>query len=398
MLRVRLLVVFVTLAAALPGAAQPAAAPPANDDCQFCHADAGATRANGTSVAVAPEAFGASVHGAFACVDCHQDLATVELPHAERLARVACDTCHDDAVKAFASSVHAAVGAEGPTCASCHGVHDIRPSSDTASRTYALNLPATCAACHGGDHLAGGPGRVADGYIDSVHGRGLAKSGLVVSANCASCHSAHDVRRKTDPASKVHRTQIAATCTTCHQGLLAVFEGSVHGAGMANGNTAAAVCSDCHTSHWIQRSETEAWKLAVIDECGTCHVEKIATYRDTYHGQVTDLGFTRIAACKDCHGSHDILPASNPASRIAPANVADTCRTCHAGVPDNFALYDPHADKNDPERSPALYWTARFMYALLGGVFVVFGAHTLAWFPRSLQARREKRARQGGGR
>ena len=35
------------------------------------------------------------------------------------------------------------------------------------------------------------------------------------------------------------------------------------------------------------------------------------------------------------------------------------------------------------------------MKALLGGVFVFFGIHTLLWFPRSLQVRRQ-RAQQPG--
>jgi nitrate/TMAO reductase-like tetraheme cytochrome c subunit len=363
---------------------------PTTEDCFLCHSDSAATRGNGTSIAVAPDAFGKSIHGQMACVDCHADLATTtEFPHPEKLQKVSCATCHDEPVQMHARSVHAQAP-KGATCVSCHGAHDILPSSDAASRTHALNLPKTCSTCHTGGHLLGPAGEVGTEYRDSVHGRAIERSGLVVSANCGSCHGSHDIRRRNDPESKVNRVNIAATCATCHQGIQQMYARSVHAQQISQGNPGAAVCSDCHTSHRIQRTETDAWRLAVIEECGTCHVEKIATYRDTYHGKVTELGFTRVAGCSSCHGSHTILPASHPESRIAPQNRVATCRQCHSEANENFAKYDPHADKNDPERSPVLYWTNRFMQTLLFGVILFFGAHTLLWFPRSYKARRER--------
>jgi hypothetical protein len=387
----RLVALLVALLAPSVVWAQEPGAAPTTADCLLCHSDAAATRANGTSIAVNPDAFGKSIHGQMACVDCHADLATAtEFPHAEKLQRVSCATCHDEPVKMHARSVHAQVE-KGATCVSCHGAHDILPSSDTASRTHALNLPSTCSTCHSGNHLVGPAGRVGTEYQDSVHGRAIERSGLVVSANCSSCHGAHDIVRKNDPDSRVHRTHIADTCGTCHQGIQAQFARSVHGQQITRGNTAAAVCSDCHTSHRVQRTENDAWRLAVIEECGTCHVNRVSTYRDTYHGKVTELGFTRVAGCSSCHGSHTILPASHPESAIAPQNRVATCRQCHSEANENFVKYDPHADKNDPERSAVLYYANRFMQSLLLGVGLFFGAHTLLWFPRSFRARRERR-------
>jgi nitrate/TMAO reductase-like tetraheme cytochrome c subunit len=366
---------------------------PTNDDCLACHGDESARRANGTSIAVAADPFGKSVHGQFACVDCHADLAkTTEWPHPEKLQRVSCATCHDESVKGVQASVHYANG-KGARCVDCHGMHDILPASNPASRTYALNLPKTCAQCHSQQHLEGLAGRVADSYVDSVHGRGVARAGLVVSANCTSCHGAHDIKPKTDPASHVYRTNIVGTCTTCHEGIAPVYAKSVHAQAQRYGNQAAAVCSDCHTSHTIQRAETDQWKLAAIDECGNCHLDKIGTYRDTFHGQVTALGFTRTASCSDCHGHHDILPASSAASVIAPGNLVTTCGKCHENANANFVKYDPHADKHDRFKSPELYWASIFMQLLLWGVFITFGVHTLVWFPRSFLARRAARAK-----
>jgi hypothetical protein len=145
------------------------------------------------------------------------------------------------------------------------------------------------------------------------------------------------------------------------------------------------VCSDCHSAHEIRRIDADAWKLDALAECGNCHEQSLATYRDTFHGQVTSLGFARVASCSDCHGAHDVFPKEDPRSSIAAANLTATCAKCHPEATDAFAGYDPHADKHDAARNPPLYWTARFMELLLAGVFVFFGLHTSLWFQRLLR-------------
>jgi hypothetical protein len=134
----------------------------------------------------------------------------------------------------------------------------------------------------------------------------------------------------------------------------------------------------------------EAWKLEIVRECGTCHAESLRTYRDTFHGQVTALGFTRVARCSDCHGAHDILPISDPGSSVAPGRIVATCRKCHPSANANFAKYDPHADPANRTRNPVLYYSARFMTWLLTGVFVFFGLHTALWAARPFLQRRGK--------
>ena len=56
--------------------------------------------------------------------------------------------------------------------------------------------------------------------------------------------------------------------------------------------------------------------------------------------------------------------------------------------------YDPHADKHDRHRNPALFYASKFMSALLFGVFGIFGLHTSLWFTKEV---REKRARRRNG-
>jgi len=229
-------------------------------------------------------------------------------------------------------------------------------------------------------------------YQDSIHGRALSRAGLLVAPACDDCHNAHDIRPKRDPASSVHRTAVPATCGKCHQGVDRQYRVSVHGTELSKGNAIAPVCADCHSAHGIQRADTDAWRLQIIQECGTCHKQSIRTYRDTFHGQVTALGFVRVAKCADCHGAHEILRASDPQSLVSDARRLATCQRCHPGASAGFAQYDPHADRHDRERNPTLFYAARFMDVLLLGVFSFFGLHAVLWLSRTVPLRRRRPA------
>jgi hypothetical protein len=399
----RLLSLLLTLglcAAAGPAAGQTPPAP-TTEDCLACHEDASATRADGTSVAVAANVFADSIHGGLACVDCHQDLAAqTEWPHPEKLGKVNCATCHEEPVAKYGDSVHAKARREHPeskaaTCVDCHGMHDIKPSAEPTSRTYHLNLPETCGRCHADVKVMPAELRQTTGIVaqfqDSTHGKALMKSGLTVAPDCVDCHNSHDIKPPSEPASTVHRQNVPGTCGKCHEGIRTQFAKSIHGTRLAAGSVEAPACADCHTAHGVTRAENPTWRLQVVEECGLCHVDKLQTYRDTFHGQVTALGFERVAKCSDCHGAHDIHPMRDPASRVASANLVKTCSKCHENANDNFVKYDPHADKHDRERNPTLYYSARFMGLLLAGTFTFFGVHTGLWFMRALKARKEGR-------
>jgi hypothetical protein len=384
------------LAAASAGAAL------TNDDCMMCHADAELTRENGEGLGVDPEAYGASIHGWLSCTDCHVDLSgeDAEIPHDAELEPPNCTGCHADAVELYEQGIHAHARSNGtPTaagCADCHGAHDIKPADDPTSRTYHQNLPETCGSCHGNSRLILEAeieaGDVASQFHDSIHGRALIEKGLVVAPNCSDCHRAHDVLRAANPDSPVSRENVPSTCGKCHVGITPVYEKSIHGKAVAEGNPGAPTCVECHTAHAIGPVETSGWQLEVLSECGSCHAESLRTYRDTFHGQVTALGFTRVAKCSDCHGFHDVLSEANPASRISEGRRVETCRQCHPGVNANFAAYDPHADKRDFDRNPFLHLAYKFMQFLLIGVFAFFGLHTALWFGRSLvEVRSRKR-------
>ncbi len=91
-----------------------------------------------------------------------------------------------------------------------------------------------------------------------------------------------------------------------------------------------------------------------------------------------------VAACYDCHGFHDVLPTSNPASHLSTNNILATCQKCHPGATAKFTEYRPHANPLDKKNYPLLHVVFLAMTGLLIGTFGFFGLHTLAWLVRAV--------------
>jgi Doubled CXXCH motif (Paired_CXXCH_1) len=357
-------------------------------NCLSCHADKALQDQAGHSVYVDEAKKKESVHGSLACTDCHTSIK--EYPHPEHPQAVKCSTCHSQETEDVAGSVHASVSAL--PCLGCHGnPHEILPASKPQSSVYPLNVPRTCGSCHGNPDLAKRYGlrNVYALYMDSIHGFALTKDGLLVAANCSSCHGTHKILSHKNPQSRTYRTNVPSTCGSCHAGIESDYFAGVHGKALKAGNTQAPVCIDCHTAHQISRVQTASWQETTSATCGNCHKERFATYRDTFHAQVSALGYVETAHCWDCHGNHDILPAADPTSPIAPANLVATCGKCHKGATARFVSYHPHANSRDRKSYPVLWLTAQFMNLLLLIVLGFFALHTILWFVRSTFARRE---------
>ena len=96
------------------------------------------------------------------------------------------------------------------------------------------------------------------------------------------------------------------------------FKASIHG-GMFT-------CVDCLTDVKTSPHETTPAKIS----CATCHADQQAAYDRSYHAKAIQSGEKQAATCVSCHGSpHELLPASDPKSRVSHANIPATCGTCH---------------------------------------------------------------------
>jgi cytochrome b subunit of formate dehydrogenase len=388
-----------------------------NDDCMDCH--------DGEDTDFDPDAFEGSVHSKLFCVDCHANATPDHDDSDEELSAPDCSSCHAAESHAFSGGIHGRLVAkkdpDAPDCSFCHGTHGILAHTDPHSRTFPLNVPALCSECHrDGERSAvrdvASKKHIAETYSMSVHGQGLLRDGLVVSATCTSCHTAHAELPAKDPRSSVHGANLIATCGKCHYGIEEKLAESVHAAGAkpvegshaagatpAEGSHAAGAtpaegrlpdCRDCHNAHAIRRPDQSQFRFEIISQCGHCHEAMVETYFDTYHGQASRLGARETARCPDCHGSHEMFPSSDPRSTLHASNIVATCGKCHRGSNANFVQYRPHADPHDRKSFPQLFYAYWFMTVLLVGTIGFFGLHSVLWLIRSLIAR----AQEGGTR
>ncbi len=344
--------------AASGAAAKPAAAGPAKLDsatCLGCHGNAGFSVAGPDGkprpLSLQRRRFEGSVHGKRQCTECHTDITTI--PHAPGVQhKVSCINCHDALWKKAQQ--------EGTTK----------------------------------DHeRLGVVVQQIDRYMRSVHARPSREDQSRTNATCYNCHDAHYVYPLGTTERAEWRLNIPDVCGKCHQKQHDLYETSVHGKEVTqNRNPAAAICSDCHTTHDIESPSKTSAKLAIVKNCGSCHADSFKTYTSTYHGQVNLLGYTHTAKCYDCHGSHTIQRVDDPSSSVFPANRLNTCRKCHADATPGFVSFRPHGSTNDLAGFPQLWISAKFMIGLLGGTFAFFWTHTALWFYREYKERKKRLA------
>lgn len=383
-------------------------------DCMLCHRDP-IEGAGGLIPAVDPTQMARSVwneqpiHAGTRCAQCH----TGTTPALERacetvIETVDCSICHAEEVDEHSQGVHGQLLAQGdpdtPVCLDCHSGHGTLSRLDPASPTFPNHVPDLCGRCHREGEKAATRQHstqhdVVQNYTMSIHGKGLLKSGLVVTATCADCHTAHRPLPASDPESSVHRKNIPDTCGRCHYGIEETFVRSIHSPLVSERDEEdLPVCSGCHTAHTIRRTDQADFRLEIMETCGNCHEEVAETYFDTYHGKVSKLGSAGSAKCHSCHGAHDVLPPTDPRSRLSRANIVATCGECHEGSHRRFAGYLTHATHHDPGKYPFLFATFWVMTALLVGTFSFFGLHTLAWLPLSFREMvRERKKAAGNG-
>ncbi|HUK31573.1 MAG TPA: cytochrome b/b6 domain-containing protein [Candidatus Acidoferrum sp.] len=136
--------------------------------CGTCHAEISKTYLD----SIHGQAMKAGAADAPVCTDCHGEhlilgpKEAASTVNASRVSSATCGRCHgderlavrfnmpSDRVPSYADSYHGLALREGSqtvaNCASCHGVHNIFPSSDPRSTVNPANIRATCGACHAG--------------------------------------------------------------------------------------------------------------------------------------------------------------------------------------------------------------------------------------------------------
>ncbi len=372
-----------------------------DDYCMTCHSkkDLSATLHGETvSLFVNPKDPENPVHQKNTCVQCHTNIRASQKPVCKDSGPVDCSICHAEVVDDYNISIHGVLHDQNnpiaPYCTDCHTKHEMKSKADNSSPTFSRNLPVLCGKCHReGEKAAvaytGVDHDIIKNYTMSIHGKGLLKSGLMVTATCIDCHSSHKELPASDPLSTVNSNNISLTCAKCHLGVYEEFQSSIHSPEITKTDKKLPGCKDCHESHTIERVDQGDFRKGIMKQCGNCHLDVAETYFETFHGKVSKLGSVKTARCHDCHGSHNILPTYDSKSTLSRTNVVETCKACHPNSNRMFVGYLTHATHHDKEKYPFLHYTFWFMTILLVSTFGFFGLHTLLWLPRALSEKRK---------
>ncbi len=304
------------------------------------------------------------------CLSCHAkpDLS-LTLPSGEKL------SLYIPADK-LDSSIHHQNGIE---CEACHTGIKTYPHpaiNFQTRRELSRSYYQACQKCHPSNYAK---------TMDSIHAK-AAEAGNLNAPICTDCHGAHDVQ----PAGKP-RAMISTTCGRCHEQIFQQYTQSIHGSALLKAdNPDVPVCTDCHGVHNIQEARSSQFRIETPDLCANCHANKplMAKYGinsdvynlyslswhgvdiSVYQAKWPNLWHTS-AVCTDCHGVHDILPPSNPASTVNPANLLATCQKCHPTAGPNWTGAWAGHNRIDPAKTPFLFYTDQFYASFVPGVLVL---------------------------
>ncbi|MCU0452933.1 MAG: cytochrome b/b6 domain-containing protein [Bacteroidetes bacterium] len=318
-----------------------------NDQCLTCHSDESLTmerKGKTVSLHVKADVMAKSPHAKLVCTACHTGFDPDNLPHKDPITPVNCLTCHANAPTKHKFHPQLAAskgtnGAPGMSCKTCHGTHDVVRPSDPASKWSLKNQPASCGTCHG---------EVKKLFLASAHGNAWNR-GVKGAPGCVECHQEDITRIGPGRDSAVVKLAQEEMCMACHRdnpdvrsqmtptaGFIAAYGQSVHGKALQAGNGSAAACSDCHGSHDVLPGSDPASKVhrrQIVGTCGQCHLDIGEEFNESVHGVADREGNTDSPTCTGCHGEHNILKHDDPRSPVAAKNIsAQVCSPCHASV------------------------------------------------------------------
>ena len=255
--------------------------------------------------------------------------------------------------------------------------------TETTQRGLTIEMERICQDCHQEIYAK---------QQDGVHQHAI-EAGNLEAATCADCHGNHDIQ-----VPDVPRERVSETCSQCHATINEQYSQSVHGAALlGEQNPDVPLCTDCHGVHDINSPITAEFRVNSPTLCGGCHadeemMQKYGISTNVFNSYVADFHGTTVtlfekndpnhevnkAVCYDCHGVHNILPATDENSQVIKANLLATCQQCHPDANENFPAswtshFEPSLDHN-----PLVYFINMFyailIPALVGGFALFIGS------------------------
>lgn len=326
-----------TAAAVFPARANTPVEQGTDEYCLSCHGDpqrvSALTLPSGETLPllVTGEMLDQSVHHAqgIECRACHSDIQEYPHPQLEyrshrelsRAYYLACQKCHPANYEKTLDSIHARVAEGGnlnaPICTDCHSAHTVKDPGQPRSQ-----ISETCRQCHG---------EVVDQYVQSVHGAALLEDNPDVPV-CTDCHGVHNIQ---DPRSEQFKVQSPELCAGCH----------------AN--------ATLMSKYDLPANVYDIYKLS-------WHGVDLAVYKARWPTIWHDT-----AVCTDCHGTHDIRKSEDPQSKVNPAHLLATCQKCHPGAGPNWTGAWTGHNEVSLERTPFVFYTQAFYESFMPAVLWV---------------------------
>ena len=174
-----------------------------------------------------------------------------------------------DQLAQYKTSVHGERLTHGDTkvavCIDCHGVHGLRPATDTRSKVNPLHVAETCSRCHSdADYMKAYniPTDQFAKYNKSIHHEALTVRGDLGAPTCTTCHGNHG-------AAPPGVGTVQNVCSTCHAFQAEMYEKSSHKAAFqARGLPGCVVC---HSNHGITFPTDSKLGTGPEGVCMRCH-------------------------------------------------------------------------------------------------------------------------------
>lgn len=304
------------------------------ENCMSCHGQkwfAVTDTAGVRDFRVDEAAYRQSVHGRFACRQCHTDVDQV--PHKVPVQKVNCTIA-------------------------CHVV-DPYTGNDFSHKKV-------------GDLIQG-----------SVHGKDSSSIYDDRKPVCKDCHTNSIYWQELPP--DLERARVR--CMACHESYNELDQDFQHLAlhlsedQMWKHQQNFQACIRCHTANELVSDSLEAM---LINET------MVSSFLESFHGRGFSFGDTRSPVCADCHGHHKIYSHRDKRSTIHPSNIRETCGTmnCHDGATTAFATAGSMHNLYQGWKVETLYWVKQIYILLIIGVLGGMLLHNLLDFTNWLRRRK----------
>ncbi len=181
-----------------------------------------------------------------------------------------------------------------------------------------------CLDCHGLETLSktNNAGREISLFVDQAR----LTASVHATNRCVSCHNDVTTTHPDD-----NRPVPPVNCARCHEPQGESYGASVHGLARKAGHEDAATCMACHGSHDILPPTSPASPLHFVRQaqtCGRCHAQEARDVAVSVHGKAMATGERDAPTCTDCHSEHKIEALKDDSA----LEISEVCSRCHASV------------------------------------------------------------------